>query len=139
MQSSIPELADFASEPQHVRKMYGLEQERSGRDFAKNCLLARRLVERGVRFVQVFNIGWDHHQNIYQAIPNSAKKVDRACAALIKDLKQRGLLKDTLVIWGGEFGRTPMVQENNAGSGAKTPPGRDHHKNASVSGWLVAE
>lgn len=128
MQSSVPELADFSSEPAHVQKLYGLEDGGTGGEFAKNCLLARRLVERGVRFVQIFNKGWDHHQSIYSAIPNSAKKVDLACAGLIKDLKQRDLLKDTLVIWGGEFGRTPMVQENNAGSGAKTPPGRDHHK-----------
>ncbi|MEM1070372.1 MAG: DUF1501 domain-containing protein [Planctomycetota bacterium] len=136
MQSSVPDLADFGSEPDHVLKMYGLDQDRSGQDFAKNCLLARRLVERGVRFVQVFNKGWDHHQNIYQALPNSAKNVDRACAALIKDLKQRDLLKDTLVIWGGEFGRTPMVQENNAGTGAKTAPGRDHHKEC-FSIWMA--
>ena len=136
MQSSIPELADFAREPEHVLRMYGLEQDRAGQDFAKNCLLSRRLVERGVRFVQVFNKGWDHHQNIYKAIPNSVRKVDQACAALIKDLKQRDLLRDTLVIWGGEFGRTPMVQENNAGSGAKTLPGRDHHKEC-FSIWMA--
>ena len=136
MQSSVPELADFGSEPEHVLKMYGLDGNRSGQDFAKNCLLARRLVERGVRFVQVFNKGWDHHQNIYKTLPTSAKKVDGACAALVKDLKQRDLLKDTLVIWGGEFGRTPMVQENNAGTGAKTPPGRDHHKEC-FSIWMA--
>ena len=128
MQTSVPELANFASEPKHVLEMYGLDKSRPGLAFAKNCLLARRLVERGVRFVQVFNKGWDHHANIYKALPNSARKVDLACAALIKDLRQRGLLNDTLVIWGGEFGRTPMVQENNAGTGAKTAPGRDHHK-----------
>ena len=137
MQTSVPELADFRQRvrayPQDVRSR---PEYRSGQDFAKNCLLARRLVERGVRFVQVFNKGWDHHQNIYKALPNSAKKVDQACAALIKDLKQRDLLKDTLVIWGGEFGRTPMVQENNAGTGAKTPPGRDHHKEC-FSIWMA--
>ena len=136
MQTSVPELADFSSEPVHVRKLYGLDKTGKGQDFAKNCLLARRLVERGVRFVQVFNKGWDHHQSIYTAIPQSARKVDQACAGLIKDLKQRDLLKDTLVIWGGEFGRTPMVQENNAGSGAKTPPGRDHHKEC-FSIWMA--
>ncbi|QDT60538.1 hypothetical protein SV7mr_30620 [Stieleria bergensis] len=136
MQTSVPELADFASEPDHVLKMYGLDQQKAGQDFAKNCLLARRLVQRGVRFVQIFNMGWDHHQSIYNALPKSAKKVDQACAALIKDLKQRDLLKDTLVIWGGEFGRTPMVQENNAGTGAKTPPGRDHHKEC-FSIWMA--
>lgn len=128
MQSSVPELAGLESEPAHVLKRYGLDGTGEGGDFAKNCLLARRLVERGVRFVQVFNKGWDHHQKIYQALPGAAKRVDQACAGLIQDLKQRGLLDDTLVIWGGEFGRTPMVQENNAGTGAKTPPGRDHHK-----------
>ncbi|MEM1226335.1 MAG: DUF1501 domain-containing protein [Planctomycetota bacterium] len=136
MQSSVPELADFASEPDHIRRLYGLDQSSPRQDFAKNCLLARRLVERGVRFVQVFNKGWDHHQSIYKSLPNSAKQVDQACAALIRDLKQRDLLKDTLVIWGGEFGRTPMVQENNAGSGAKTPPGRDHHKEC-FSIWMA--
>ncbi|MEM1295221.1 MAG: DUF1501 domain-containing protein [Verrucomicrobiota bacterium] len=128
MQTSVPELADLKGEPDHILKLYGLDGTGPGGDFAKNCLLARRLVERGVRFVQVFNKGWDHHQSIYTALPRSAQKVDQACAALLTDLKRRGLLDDTLVIWGGEFGRTPMVQEHNAGSGAKTPPGRDHHK-----------
>lgn len=136
MQTSVPELADFKSEPEHILKQYGLSSDGGGGDFAKNCLLARRLVERGVRFVQVFNKGWDHHQNIYAALPNAARKVDQACAGLIKDLSQRGLLKDTLVIWGGEFGRTPMVQENNAGTGAKTQPGRDHHKEC-FSIWMA--
>jgi hypothetical protein len=128
MQTSVPELAELKGEPDHILKLYGLDKNAQGGDFAKNCLLARRLVERGVRFVQVFNKGWDHHQSIYDALPRSARGVDRACAGLITDLKQRGLLEDTLVIWGGEFGRTPMVQENNAGTGALTPPGRDHHK-----------
>ncbi|MEM9018340.1 MAG: DUF1501 domain-containing protein [Verrucomicrobiota bacterium] len=128
MQTSVSELADLKSESASSLGLYGLNENGEGEDFAKNCLLARRLVERGVRFVQIFNKGWDHHANIYKALPISAKRVDQACAGLITDLKQRGLLEDTLVIWGGEFGRTPMVQENNAGSGAKTPPGRDHHK-----------
>ncbi|MEM8952614.1 MAG: DUF1501 domain-containing protein [Verrucomicrobiota bacterium] len=128
MQTSVPELSDLKREPEHVLSLYGLDADGEGGDFAKNCLLARRLCERGVRFVQIFNKGWDHHANIYQALPRSAAKVDRACAGLLIDLKQRGLLDDTLVIWGGEFGRTPMVQENNAGTGAKTAPGRDHHK-----------
>ena len=136
MQTSVPELADFKSESEHILKLYGLRSDGEGGDFAKNCLLARRLVERGVRFVQIFNKGWDHHQNIYGALPHAAKKVDQPCAALIKDLSQRGMLKDTLVIWGGEFGRTPMVQENNAGTGAKTPPGRDHHKEC-FSIWMA--
>ena len=136
MQTSVPELADFKSEPAHILNLYGLRAGGEGGDFAKNCLLARRLVERGVRFVQVFNKGWDHHQNIYGSLPQSARKVDQACAGLIKDLSQRGLLKDTLIIWGGEFGRTPMVQESNAGTGAKTQPGRDHHKE-SFTIWMA--
>lgn len=77
--------------------------------------------------MQVFATGWDHHADIYSALPRSVRQVDKACAALIHDLKERGLLDETLVIWGGEFGRTPMVQENNAGTGEKTAPGRDHH------------
>ena len=128
MQTSVPELANLRSEPDYILKLYGLNAAGEGGAFAKNCLFARRLVERGVRFVQVFNKGWDHHQNIYGALPQAAKRVDQACAGLLTDLKQRGLLEDTLVIWGGEFGRTPMVQENNAGTGAKTKPGRDHHR-----------
>ena len=128
MQTSVPELANLQSEPAHIRKLYGLDGNGAGGDFAKNCLLARRLVERGVRFVQIFNKGWDHHQSIYTGLPRQARVADQACAGLLADLKQRGLLDETLVIWGGEFGRTPMVQEHNAGTGAKTPPGRDHHK-----------
>ena len=128
MQTSVPELAGMKGEPEHILKLYGLDNNGVGGGFARNCLLARRLVERGVRFVQVFNKGWDHHQDIYTSLPRQARGVDQACAGLITDLKQRGLLQDTLVIWGGEFGRTPMVQEHNAGTGAKTAPGRDHHK-----------
>ena len=128
MQTSVPELADLQSEPDPILKLYGLDGHGAGGDFAKNCLLARRLVERGVRFVQIFNKGWDHHQSIYTGLPRQALGADQACAGLLTDLKQRGLLNDTLVIWGGEFGRTPMVQEHNAGTGAKTAPGRDHHK-----------
>jgi hypothetical protein len=136
MQASVPELAALNREPKHILNLYGLDAEGQGGAFAKNCLLARRLVERGVRFVQVFNKGWDHHQSIYTALPRSAREVDQACAGLLTDLKQRGLLDETLVIWGGEFGRTPMVQEHNAGSGAKTPPGRDHHKEC-FSIWMA--
>ncbi|MEM7143829.1 MAG: DUF1501 domain-containing protein [Verrucomicrobiota bacterium] len=136
MQTSVPELASLKDEPDHIKRLYGLDGNGEGGDFAKNCLLARRLCERGVRFVQIFNKGWDHHASIYDALPRSAGKVDQACAGLITDLKQRGLLDDTLVIWGGEFGRTPMVQENNAGTGAKTAPGRDHHKEC-FSIWMA--
>ena len=139
MQASVPDLVDLNSEPEHILKQYGLRDDRgnaSGSDFARNCLLARRLVEKGVRFVQVFAKGWDHHQGIYDALPNSARQVDQACAGLIQDLKQRGMLDETLVIWGGEFGRTPMVQEHNAGTGEKTAPGRDHHKEC-FSIWMA--
>ena len=132
MQTSVPDLVDINREPEHILKMYGLRDAEGGAksdsDFGRNCLLARRLVEKGVRFVQVFARGWDHHEDIYTALPRSAGRVDQACAGLIQDLNQRGMLDDTLVIWGGEFGRTPMVQEHNAGTGELTPPGRDHHK-----------
>jgi hypothetical protein len=139
MQASVPDLVDLNSEPEHILKQYGLRDAQgkdSGSQFAGNCLLARRLVEKGVRFVQVFAKGWDHHQAIYGALPRSVGIVDQACAALIQDLKQRGLLEETLVIWGGEFGRTPMVQEHNAGTGEKTAPGRDHHKEC-FSIWMA--
>ena len=139
MQTSVPDLVDLTREPEHILRQYGLrddEGQESGSDFARNCLLARRLVEKGVRFVQIFAKGWDHHAAIYNALPRSARTVDRACAGLVQDLKQRGLLDETLVIWGGEFGRTPMVQEHNAGTGEKTAPGRDHHKEC-FSIWLA--
>jgi hypothetical protein len=115
MQASVPELMDVSDEPQHILDLYGTQ----GADgsFAGNCLLARRLAERGVRFVQLYHRGWDHHGGIKEAVKNTAGEVDRASAALIQDLKQRGMLQDTLLIWGGEFGRTPMAQGN----------GRDHH------------
>ena len=115
MQSSVPELADISDEPQHILDLYGTQ----GADgsFAANCLLARRLAERGVRFIQLYHRGWDHHGGIKDGIKYTASLVDQASAALVKDLKQRGMLEDTLVIWGGEFGRTPMAQGN----------GRDHH------------
>ena len=139
MQSSVPDLVELDREPEHILRQYGLRDDRgksSGSDFSRNCLLARRLVEKGVRFVQVFAKGWDHHAGIYSALPKSVRNVDRACAGLIQDLKQRGMLDETLVIWGGEFGRTPMVQEHNAGTGAKTAPGRDHHKEC-FSIWMA--
>ncbi len=115
MQASVPELVDISSEPQHVLDLYGTQ----GGDgtFAANCLLARRLAERGVRFVQLYHRGWDHHGGVKDNIRGSIGEVDQASAALILDLKQRGMLDDTLVVWGGEFGRTPMAQGN----------GRDHH------------
>ncbi|MCA9117350.1 MAG: DUF1501 domain-containing protein, partial [Planctomycetaceae bacterium] len=117
MQSSVPELMDIDSEPAAIHEMYGTEPGKTS--FANNCLLARRLVERGVRFVQLFDQGWDHHCNVFGSLPKKAKEVDRPVAALIKDLKMRGLLDDTLVVWSAEFGRTPMAQGQN-GSGEVT-------------------
>src|SRR5207244_1804958 len=126
MQSSAPDLMDIAKEPKHILKMYGAEPGKSS--FANNCLLARRLVERGVRFVELFHEAWDQHGNLVNDLKKNCKNTDQACAALIQDLKQRGMLDDTLVIWGGEFGRTPMVQGGS--------DGRDHHPNAFTM-WLA--
>jgi hypothetical protein len=125
MQTSVPELTDFHSEPQSILDLYGLKEPGDG-SFASNCLMARRLAERGVRFIQLYHRAWDHHGGIETDMPLAAKDVDQASAALITDLKQRGMLDDTLVIWGGEFGRTPMGQGS----------GRDHHINA-FSIWLA--
>jgi uncharacterized protein (DUF1501 family) len=116
MQSSIPELTDMSKEPQSILDLYGVKKPGDG-TFASNCLLARKLAERGARFIQLYHRSWDHHGDIEHAMPMSAEETDRASAALITDLKQRGMLDDTLVIWGGEFGRTPMGQGT----------GRDHH------------
>ena len=126
MQSSAPELMDLSHEPKEILELYGAEPGKPS--FANNCLLARRLVERGVRFVQLYHEAWDQHDHLVEDIQHNCKDTDQACAALIQDLKQRGLLKDTLVVWGGEFGRTPMVQ-----GGAN---GRDHHPNAFTM-WLA--
>ena len=131
MQASAPELMDVSKESPETLALYGAEPGKPS--FAMNCLLARRLVERGVRFVQLFHEGWDHHSEVIKGVKDQTKKTDQACAALIKDLKQRGLLEDTLVIWGGEFGRTPMV-EANADFGRKL--GRDHHPQAFTM-WLA--
>ncbi|MCP4510939.1 MAG: DUF1501 domain-containing protein, partial [Fuerstiella sp.] len=123
---SAPELMDIQSEPRHILDLYGAEP--GNNSYANNCLLARRLIERGVRFVQLYHTDWDDHgnpgQNIGSALDKRCGEVDRPSAALIKDLKQRGLLEDTIVIWGGEFGRTPM------GEVRKSLPGRDHHIDA---------
>ena len=129
MQTSVPELTDFGKEPQSVLDMYGIKHPGDG-SFASNCLMARRLVERGTRFVQLYHRAWDHHGNLKFGMMDSARDVDQASAALVKDLKQRGMLDDTLVIWGGEFGRTPM------GQGAGDGIGRDHHILA-FSLWLA--
>jgi len=127
MQSSAPELMDFSDEPASILDMYGAEPGKPS--FANNCLLARRLAERGVRFVQLFHEAWDQHGNLVADLKKNCHDTDQACAALVRDLKQRGMLDETLVIWGGEFGRTPMVQ------GAHHD-GRDHHPNA-FSMWLA--
>jgi Protein of unknown function (DUF1501) len=123
MQTSIPELVDISDEPQHVLDLYGT----TGADgtFAANCLLARRLAERGVRFIQLYHRDWDHHGGIKDQIAGIAKEVDQPCTALVADLKNRGMLDDTLIVWTGEFGRTPMAQGN----------GRDHHMKG-FSAWL---
>jgi uncharacterized protein (DUF1501 family) len=126
MQTSAPELMDLSKESPETLAMYGAEPGKS--TYANSCLLARRLVERGVRFVQIFHEAWDHHGGLTQGLKDQCAKTDRASAALVKDLKQRGLLDDTLVIWGGEFGRTPMVQGGN--------DGRDHHPKAFTM-WLA--
>jgi hypothetical protein len=125
MQASVPELTDFASEPQSILDLYGVKQPGDG-SFASNCLLARRLAERGVRFIQLYHRAWDHHTNLEKGMVSASEDVDRASAALVKDLKQRGLLDDTLVLWGGEFGWTPMGQGT----------GRDHHI-LSFSLWMA--
>ena len=125
MQTSVPELTDLSKESKATLESYGLKEPGDG-SFASNCLLARRLAERGVRFIQLYHRAWDHHSDIEKDMPEAAKDVDQASAALVNDLKQRGLLEDTLIIWGGEFGRTPMGQGS----------GRDHHINA-FSIWLA--
>ena len=127
MQSSAPELIDLSKEPKDVLEKYGAEPGKSS--FANNCLLARRLVERGVRFVQLFHEAWDHHGGLVGGLKRQGELTDKPSAALVSDLKERGLLKDTIVIWGGEFGRTPMVQ----GGG---DDGRDHHPNAFTM-WIA--
>ena len=127
MQTAVPELSDLSTESPATLAMYGVQPGKTS--FANNCLLARRLVERGVRVVQLFDSNWDHHSDLTNGLPRKCKDVDQAMAALVQDLKQRGMLNDTLVIWGGEFGRTPM-QQVQAGNGNATKPGRDHHKDA---------
>jgi hypothetical protein len=122
MQTSVPEAAGVASEPEHIYDLYGPDARKPG-SFAANCLLARRLAERGVRFIQLYHPGWDHHGGLPGGIRQLTKETDQGCAALIQDLKQRGMLDDTLVLWGGEFGRTNYSQ----GKLTPTDYGRDHH------------
>jgi uncharacterized protein (DUF1501 family) len=123
---TAPELMDLATESKETLELYGVDPATPS--FARNCLLARRMIERGVRFVQLFHEAWDQHSGLTAGLNHNCRATDRPSAALVHDLKQRGLLDDTLVIWGGEFGRTPMVQ-----GGAD---GRDHH-NRSFTMWLA--
>ena len=132
MQASVPELTDFSKEPKHILKMYGPDVHRKG-SFAYNCLMARRLAERGVRFTQLMHAGWDQHNNLTYQLKTQCKDTDAPSAALVKDLKQRGMLDDTLVIWGGEFGRTPFLQGNIKNVKRW---GRDHHPYA-FSIWMA--
>src|SRR6266568_939622 len=130
MQTSAPELMELSHETKETLEMYGAELGKSS--FANNCLLARRLVERGVRFVQLYHEAWDQHDHLVEDLRVNCKDTDQACAGLVQDLKQRGMLEDTLVVWGGEFGRTPMVQGTTSGAAN----GRDHHPNAFTM-WLA--
>ncbi|HVX61318.1 MAG TPA: DUF1501 domain-containing protein [Pirellulales bacterium] len=124
MQASVPDLIDTSNESQQTMELYGCQP--GDGSFASNCLLARRLAERGVRFIQLYHKDWDHHGGVRNGVELKAQEIDRACAALIRDLKQRGMLQDTLIVWAGEFGRTPMSQGD----------GRDHH-NKGFSIWLA--
>jgi hypothetical protein len=126
MQASVPEVTNLADEPDHVLDLYGPDARDPG-TFAANCLLARRLAERGVRFIQLYHKDWDHHGGVKEGVRLKAEEIDRACMALITDLKERGMLDGTLVVWAGEFGRTPMSQGGS---------GRDHH-NKAMSVWLA--
>jgi hypothetical protein len=127
LQASAPELMDLKQEPQHILDLYGIKDINVS-SYARNCLLARRLIERGVRFVQLFHEAWDQHDKLTNQMKKNCEDTDQASAALVTDLKQRGLLEDTLMLWGGEFGRTPMVQGGN--------DGRDHH-NRAFTVWMA--
>ena len=133
MQTAAKEALDFSREPEHIKKLYGLDRDET-RDYGTRCLIARRLVERGVRFVQVINQGqsWDHHGNLIKALPASCRAVDQPSAALVADLKQRGLLDSTVVHWGGEMGRLPVLQND----GGRDKWGRDHNTHG-FSMWLA--
>src|SRR5262245_55076754 len=133
MQTSVPDLMDISKESKETLELYGAKP--GAASFANNCLLARRLVERGVRVVELYDADWDHHSNLKGNLPRKCGDVDRPMAALITDLKQRGMLADTLVVWGAEFGRTPLRQGID-GDGKSTNPGRDHHKDAFCC-WLA--
>lgn len=129
MQDSVPKLTNTSQEPEYIRKMYGNNL------FGKHCLQARKLVENGVRFVELFNSDWDHHSSMEARLPEKCREVDQAIAALLQDLKQRGLLDETLVVWAAEFGRTPLLQGIDM-EGKADKPGRDHHKEA-FSVWMA--
>jgi hypothetical protein len=131
MQASVPELTDITKEPDHIYKLYGEEAKKPG-SFANSVLMARRLAERGVRFIQIYHNNWDHHSNVGGRMPSQCKDVDQPCHALIQDLKQRGMFDDTLIIWGGEFGRTIYSQ----GGLTKENYGRDHHPRC-FSMWMA--
>jgi hypothetical protein len=131
MQASVPELMDLTGESKAVMESYGPDVNTPG-SFARNALLARRLAEKGVRFVQLYHRDWDHHGSLQDQLPKMARDVDQPAAALVKDLKQRGMLDETLVIWGGEFGRTPYAQ----GGANREKYGRDHHGKA-FSIWMA--
>ena len=131
MQASVPELVDLSTEPQHILDMYGPEVKKPG-TYARNCLMARRLAERGVRFIQLMHVGWDTHRNLVREITMQCEDTDQPSAALVKDLKQRGLLEDTLVVWAGEFGRTVYSQ----GDLEDPTAGRDHHPRC-YSIWMA--
>ena len=133
MQMSVPEVTDLSKEPESVKSLYGPDVNSPG-SFAANCLLARRMAEQGVRMVQLFHPGWDHHGSLGQNYPEGAKEIDHACFGLIRDLEQRDMLKDTLVVFGSEFGRTCYAQ----GNVPKVPEkyGREHHRDA-FTFWLA--
>src|SRR6516225_2366007 len=127
MQTALPEVLDIANESAATKAMYGIGEQATD-NFGRQCLLARRFVEAGVRFVELTSGQWDHHQNLKTALGNKAQSIDKPIAGLLRDLKARGLLKDTLVLWGGEFGRTPYAQGTD---------GRDHNSKALPRGWPV--
>ena len=135
MQMSAPDLLDFSKEPSGILAMYGVNSDdKDTKQFATNCLLARRLIERGVRFVLMMDASWDHHSELKKQLPIRCRKIDQPTAALVKDLRQRGLLDETLLVWGGEFGRTPMVELRRPNDADNA--GRDHHPNA-FSMWMA--
>jgi hypothetical protein len=134
MQASVPELMDIGRESRQTLNAYGAEPGKSS--FANSCLLARRLVERGVRLVELYDADWDHHTGLAERLPAKCRQTDRPIAALLRDLKSRGLLDQTLVVWGAEFGRTPLRQGTVGATGERSKPGRDHHKDA-FTVWLA--